>query len=123
MSTNPHSEPSGLLLSEVSDNLDEEGFVGQFRSQRGGMIECLTRHHATSAEEFHADEVTRLEGASDPDDMVIVVPIICPHCHSPGTLIASFGPAGSMEDADVLKRLSRHPSEGSTEGSTLGVGA
>lgn len=121
MSTNPQSDPSPLLLSEVSDNLDEEGFVGQFRSQPGGMIECLTCHQATPAEEFHADEVTRLEGASDPDDMVIVVPITCPHCQAPGTLIASFGPASSMEDADVLKRLQRHPSEGSTDGSTPGV--
>lgn len=121
MSMNPPSDPSALLLSEVSDNLDEEGFGGQFRSQSGGMIECLTCHRATPAEQFHADEVTRLEGASDPDDMVIVVPITCPQCRARGTLIANFGPASSAEDADVLTRLQRHPSEGSTGGSTPGV--
>jgi hypothetical protein len=44
----------------------------------------------------------RLEGASDPDDMVAVAALRCPSCKTRGTLVLSYGPETSAVDADVL---------------------
>jgi hypothetical protein len=44
----------------------------------------------------------RMEGASDPGDMMAVVAIECPSCQAQGTLVLGFGPAASAEDSDVL---------------------
>jgi hypothetical protein len=50
----------------------------------------------------------RLEGASDPADMVAIVALTCPNCGARGTVVLGFGPAGSPDDADVLGVLRDH---------------
>ena len=60
-----------------------------------------------------ADHSTRLEGASDPADMMMVVPTTCPECGARGSLILHYGPAASAEEADVMAALSRTPAVGS----------
>lgn len=53
----------------------------------------------------------RLEGASDPDDMVAIVAISCPVCATQGTLSPQYGPMGHWEeDADVLQHPERRGS-------------
>ena len=47
----------------------------------------------------------RLEGASDPDDMLAVVALACPACGTQGTVVLGFGPNATAEDSDVLKAL------------------
>jgi hypothetical protein len=47
----------------------------------------------------------RLEGESDPADMVAIVAITCPQCGRRGTMVLGFGPAATAEDADVLHEL------------------
>jgi hypothetical protein len=47
----------------------------------------------------------RLEGESDPADMMAVVAVTCPACAATGTLTLGFGPTSSAEDADVLHAL------------------
>jgi len=47
----------------------------------------------------------RLEGASDPDDMLAVVALTCPACGTDGTVVLGYGPNGTAEDGDVLKAL------------------
>jgi hypothetical protein len=51
------------------------------------------------------DGIHRLEGASDPDDMAAVVAITCPACQAHAVLVLQYGPAASIEDADVLEAL------------------
>ena len=51
---------------------------------------------------------TRLEGASDPADMSLVVPLDCPDCGARGVLVLRYGPEASMEEADVLAVLDLH---------------
>jgi hypothetical protein len=51
--------------------------------------------------------VARLEGASDPADLAIVIPLQCPHCGTDGALIAGYGPEASQAEADVLTAMPR----------------
>jgi len=103
-------------LVEVLDNLDHDGFEGQFRAIDGGEIKCLTCRRIFPAEMTNADHVTRLEGESDPADMVMVVPVRCPACRARGSLVLGYGPDSSSEDSDVLVALDRSPGEGGADG-------
>ena len=54
-----------------------------------------------------ANDVTRLEGASDPSDQVMIVPLRCTSCATPGTLVLKFGPEASIDETEVLLELHR----------------
>ena len=103
------TNPTDTALADVVGNLDAEGFDGQFRSVDGGQVQCLTCRTSFDASTLSGDQVTRLEGASDPADMVMVVPVSCSTCATEGTLVLSYGPDASVEDADVIRLLSRRP--------------
>lgn len=64
---------------------------------------------------------------SDPADMTMIVPVRCPHCHTDGTLVVSYGPGASAEDSDVMLALSLRPSEATMAwtipGATPGIDA
>ena len=53
-------------------------------------------------------EIRRLEGASDPDDMLAVVALECPVCSMKGTIVLHFGPEASAEELDVLAEFDRN---------------
>jgi len=99
-------------LSSVTHDFDEVGHGGQFAARDGAAILCLNCRQEFPAAGQRADDVRRLEGASDPADMVMVVPVECPHCGTAGTLTAHYGPEASAEEAEVLVALERTPSEG-----------
>lgn len=107
-STDPADEP----LIDLTHHLDDAGWDGQFRAAGGGDLQCLSCHEHFPASSQHADHVSRLEGASDPSDMLLVVPVVCPICAAAGTWVAGYGPEASAEDADALRALQRDPAEG-----------
>lgn len=115
-------DPQDQPLQEVVTSLDAQGFDGQFRAGDDATIQCLTCRETFPASTLSADDVTRLEGASDPADMAIVIPLECPHCAARGTFIANYGPEAAAEDAEVLAALERTPNEGSGGIATPGVG-
>ncbi len=111
----PDHAPADTPLSEVTSNLAGEGHDGQFQALEGAILRCLTCDHRYPAAEASADHVTRLEGASDPADLAIIVPLTCPSCGTSGTLIANYGPEASEAEADVLTALPRDASAGAHE--------
>jgi hypothetical protein len=60
----------------------------------------------------------RLEGASDPADMVAIVAVTCPRCGNQGTAVLAFGPAASAEDSDVLAVLRDHRHDAQVPGNS-----
>jgi hypothetical protein len=95
-----------VTLLEVIDAFEAEGYVGQFMARAGSLVECATCHISTPADKMVGDHrLYRLEGASDPDDMVAVAALRCPTCTALGTLVLKFGPEASAIDADVLRCL------------------
>ena len=109
--TNPTDTPLVAVVDAVDDALarDDGGPEGQFRSEEGARIRCLTCRDELDAASIVADDVTRLEGVSDPADMTMVVPVRCPHCDASGSLVLGYGPDATPEDSDVLRALRRRP--------------
>ena len=96
-------------LTAVLDRLDAAGMTGQFTTRDGGTVECLTCRVQHPAALIDADAATRLEGASDPDDMVLITPVTCPACGTGGPLVLAYGPEASAADLDVVAQLHRNP--------------
>ena len=96
-------------ILDVVGAFERAGFVGQFAIHEGGEIECLTCKHRFDAANATVDGFRRLEGASDPDDMLAVAALTCPRCGARGTLIVNYGPVASEDDSLVLARLEPAP--------------
>lgn len=92
-------------MTDVLARLDDEGYSGQYQTSMDATIRCLTcrRLFPASASADHSS--TRLEGASDPAEMSMVVPLVCPHCSTRGALILRYGPEASADEADVFDAL------------------
>ncbi|MCU1388669.1 MAG: hypothetical protein JWL72_2007 [Ilumatobacteraceae bacterium] len=105
------SEPASIEASTVTEVLSayaEGGFTGEFSAVEGAQLECHSCDTTVGADEVVMSSLRRLEGASDPADMVAVVALTCPACGARGATVLAFGPAASAEDSDVLGALRDH---------------
>jgi len=85
--------------------LESEGYTSQFRALEGGILECLHCHESTPAAAVAVEKMARLEGPTDPADMVALAALTCPRCGARGTLLLGYGPDSSLEDAEALQAL------------------
>lgn len=92
-------------IIEVLEGYAKGGFDSSFIVTDESELECVECGNVTPAAKFSMSSLRRLEGASDPADMVAVVAITCPVCGSQGTAILGFGPSATEQDSDVLKEL------------------
>jgi hypothetical protein len=92
-------------ILDVLTDLEAEGFVGQFVPRAGAQVDCLQCRQRWPADRTALRELRRLEGASDPADMVAVVGLACPRCGHLGTAALSYGPEASDVDIAVLALL------------------
>jgi len=69
------------------------------------VLVCAACGEAASAGSFVRAWSRRLEGASDPADMMHVSALTCPHCGVGGVFISPFGPAASERESAVLQAL------------------
>lgn len=92
-------------LVDVLAGYADAGFAADFSVGEGAQIRCDSCGTTSPASGFVMHSLRRLEGASDPDDMIAVVALDCPVCGVSGTAVLSFGPAGSDADGDVLREL------------------
>jgi hypothetical protein len=92
-------------ILEVLGALEAAGYTGQFAPRPGAQLECLACHRLLNADATHLRELRRLEGVSDPADMLAVVGLACPHCGALGTAVLGYGPEAELDDAEVLARL------------------
>lgn len=115
MATDPTSYRQGeaQTLRGVLHEFEEAGSRGQFGAREGGIIHCFTCRQDFAPRDADVQTLRRLEGASDPADMIAVLPLTCPKCGTEGTLVLAYGPEASLEDSEVLAALPRadHPPE------------
>src|SRR5690348_2502271 len=78
-------------ITDVMRALDAQGFTGQFRVLEGARVECLTCRHEVAAADIEAERIVRLEGVSDPADMLAVIALHCPSCSTAGSLLLNYG--------------------------------
>lgn len=98
-----HGEDRTIL--EVLHGLEAQGFTGQFVPRTGAQVECVACGKRSPADHTLLRRLCRLEGASDPADMLAVVALACPHCDALGTAVLGYGPEASAIDAEVLSSL------------------
>ena len=105
------TEPDDYLQGEaqtlraVLAQFESDGYVGQFAARDGGVVHCFKCGQESAASGVEPETIRRLEGASDPSDMLAVVPITCPRCAARGTLVLSYGPESSIADSELLAQL------------------
>ena len=113
----PGAPSDYTTLTAILARLDEDGFGAQFVVREGAEIECLACRNTSPASSFVARRSRRLEGASDPDDMVHVVAATCPVCNAGGTVVLTYGVNASLEDGDVSLALDMSDAEVEAPGS------
>lgn len=84
------------------------GFTSQFSAIEGARLECHTCGQQMPAADVRMSSLRRLEGASDPADMVAIVALSCANCGAKGTAVLGYGPAAEPEHSDVLHVLRDH---------------
>lgn len=97
--------PEGKSLIESMEQLEQAGYTGQFVPNDEAMVRCTHCQQSFPASELKIDHRVRMEGASDPSEMALVLGAVCPSCGQLGTLTLSYGPEASAEDVAVLRGL------------------
>jgi len=92
-------------LADAIAALEARGYTGQFRVLEQGRAQCLTCRRELAGARTAMESLHRLEGASDPDDMLAVVAMRCPNCDARGTLVLGYGPDASLEDSQLMLEL------------------
>jgi hypothetical protein len=87
------------------EGYSQGGFDSSFVVTDDANLECVECGTVSEPESVSMSSLRRLEGASDPDDMVAVVALTCPACGAKGTTVLGYGPIASPQDSDVLKSL------------------
>lgn len=110
------SPSDNTTMTRVLQELGDEGWKGQLVTVAGGSVRCTKCDTVTPAADLKVDAERRMEGASDPDDMSLVIAAECPSCHTRSTLVLGYGPAASDDDGDVVVALQRGDGSSSTSG-------
>jgi hypothetical protein len=101
----PGAPSDNTTVSVVLADLAEDGWDGSFTPLEDGRLRCNTCREELAPHEAEIHALRRLEGASDPADMVAVVSLRCPRCGARGSMVLGYGPDASAEDSDVLSAL------------------
>jgi hypothetical protein len=92
-------------LTSVLASYEAAGFDAQFAATDDGQVHCFACGVNVSPSHVALHSLRRLEGASDPDDMLAVAAVTCRSCGMNGVLVLHFGPESSSGEADVLTGL------------------
>jgi hypothetical protein len=96
--------PTPATLIEVVAAAKARGIGAEF-AVAGANINCGACGHESAPDAVSRDWVHRLEGTSDPDELLTVSALTCPACGAKGLLILPYGPAADESEADVARRL------------------
>jgi hypothetical protein len=103
--TPPNRLTDGCTIAEALEQLESQGYGGQFAARAGGMVLCATCRQESPAGAVAVDQIYRTEGVSDPADETAVAALTCPRCGARGTAVLTYGPEAPPEDAEVLRLL------------------
>lgn len=92
-------------LLAVLHELAEDGWTENMSATDDGDVRCPSCGTVSPAADVSPDHLRRLEGASDPDDMMAVLAITCPACSAKGVVVASYGPNAGEADSLLLQAL------------------
>lgn len=106
----PWSASDHETMSAVLKDWADDGVTASFRpGDEPATIRCPVCETTSPAADFEVIHERRLEGASDPDDMVLGIAARCPVCHISGAIVLGFGSESSGADSDIVAVLSSLP--------------
>jgi len=97
--------PDDKTIDEVMAGMEADGFAGQMAARAGGAVVCFSCRQESPADKVVLHALHRIEGVSDPDDMVAVAALTCPRCGVRGTVVLGYGPEADPDESDVLLLL------------------
>jgi hypothetical protein len=100
-----HPDGGEATITEVLEGYARGGFASSFVVTEQATLECVECGAESLPGSSAMSSLRRLEGMSDPADMVAVVALTCPVCAARGTTILGFGPNATEQDAGVLSGL------------------
>ena len=95
----------GDSLTDVLERFADHGYADEVRAVAGGSLRWRACGHTVDASSVRVEEECRLEGASDPSDMMLVAAARCPVCGVGGAAVLRYGADAGEEDADVVAAL------------------
>jgi hypothetical protein len=119
MPETPYDQPpdgtppsDNTTVQAVLADYEAAGFVAQFTTEpegsgpsSGPALRCSVCASVISGSNVAMHSMRRMEGASDPADMLAIVALTCPVCGAQGTAVLAYGPMASAEDSDLLVAL------------------
>lgn len=102
--SSPEASGASTLLSVLGEAADA-GFRDQIMVTDDGELRCTKCDTTVPVDEFEVAGFRRLEGASDPADMLIVIWGTCAGCGSGGVATIGYGPNAGPADSKVLDAL------------------
>jgi len=97
--------PADNSTVTVLERFAGDGWDVNHRVTDDGNVECGECSTTSKTESWTAGAEHRVEGASDPDDLQMVVGLECPQCSARGAVVVSYGPTGSEKDAEFVKAV------------------
>ena len=97
----PSVPSDNTTLTAVLAAYQDDGYREQLMVDDDGRLTCGSCGNRAEPEDIELHSLRRLEGASDPDDMVAVLAVACPSCGAKGTLVVPFGPQASEAEAEA----------------------
>jgi hypothetical protein len=94
------------------DGLREQGYGADFVVGERGVVRCTSCRHEEQPGDLDVDVFRRLEGASDPDDMSVILAITCRECGTKGIVMVGYGPNASADEGDLLLAVHTPEDEG-----------
>ncbi len=92
MAETPGAPGDNTTLVEVLKDYEDAGWTTAFEVLEDGSVRCGTCQVVTAPSSLEIHSLRRLEGASDPDDMLAVLGVRCPSCGGRGVIVVNFGP-------------------------------
>ncbi len=103
----PGPPSDNTTVDAVLAGFSELGFTAELWARPGGRILCGACRTESPAADYEIGLQRRMEGASDPADMQLLVGATCPACGARGVVTLHYGPTAGEDDADVLVALPR----------------
>ena len=107
--TEPTLDPGDhTTLTAVLAELADDGWTGNVTVTEDARIRCPACREELDPAELSVDSLRRMEGTSDPDDMLVVLAVTCGRCNEQGAAVLHYGPAAAPEEAEVLRAVEDH---------------
>jgi hypothetical protein len=91
-------------MAAVIERLTKAGYKDTFRGEKDG-VRAVCSGHVHQPPELRIDAIERFEGASDPDDQVIVLAISSEVDDCRGTYTVPYGKNMPVIDSDLIAKM------------------